>query len=444
MTLSCQKQQDWLDARVNINSVVPTRLTDYQAMLDLDEMYQYQGSLSLLSNNQFYLSQTDYNAISSGVMRNALVWAQQIFEGAFYSDWEAQYKMVSIANVCLEGLANIEVNSFNQASYHQVKGTAHFFRGFAYFNLLQLFAKTYDPATAATDLGLPLRLESDVNIRPARSSVKACYDQVLADLQQAVALLPTQSPIFFRPTQAAAKAMLAKVYVLLEDWQRAAQFSQEVIQYHPTLLDFNGLNANANLPFPTFQNKHPEVFLYREMDGFSIYSSNGSIVDSVLYQSYANNDLRKTMFYRLFNGRPIFKGYYTGLNATPFGGLASNEMYLIRAESLARLGDFTQAMQVLNSLLIKRWRTGTFIPLSAIDATDALQKILMERRKELPFTGDIVWTDLRRLNRDPRFARTLRKVIGTQVYELAPNSPRYVLPIPDAEIKLTGIPQNPR
>lgn len=440
----CQKQQDWLEARVNINSVVPSRLEDYQALLDLDDLYQSQGSLSQLSNNQFYMSEADYNAISTPLLRNAIVWAERIYEGATYGDWEAQYKMISVSNVCLEGLRAITRVASNQLAYDQVKGTAHFFRGFGYFNLLQLFAKTYDPATASTDLGVPLRLESDINVRPGRSSVKTCYDQVLSDLHAAIALLPSQSDFQIRPTKKAAKAILAKLYQLQENWTLAAQLSQEVIQEFPTLLDFNSVNANATVPFPTLQTKHPEIFLYREMDGLSIYLSNIANVDSVLYQSYATNDLRRSVFYRLFNGKPLFKGFYTGLTATAFGGLASNEMYLIRAESLARLGNVSGAMLVLNQLLIRRWRTGSFVPYTATDANDALDKILMERRKELPFTGDIIWTDLRRLNRDPRYARTLKRVMGNRVFELAPNSLRYVFPIPDAEIKLTGIPQNPR
>ena len=128
----------------------------------------------------------------------------------------------------------------------------------------------------------------------------------------------------------------------------------------------------------------------------------------------------------------------------PFAGIATNEVYLIRAESLARLGQKDAAMQVLNALLVKRWRTGTYVPLVAVDAEDALKKILVERRKEVPFHANLVWEDLRRLNKDSRFARTLTRVIAGVTYTLAPNDKRYTLPIPDLEIQLTGIPQNER
>jgi hypothetical protein len=54
------------------------------------------------------------------------------------------------------------------------------------------------------------------------------------------------------------------------------------------------------------------------------------------------------------------------------------------------------------------------------------------------------WIDLRRLNTDSRYAVTLTRNLNNQIYTLPPNDQRYVLPIPDLEIKLSGIEQNPR
>jgi len=68
---------------------------------------------------------------------------------------------------------------------------------------------------------------------------------------------------------------------------------------------------------------------------------------------------------------------------------------------------------------------------------------LKERRKELLFRG-LRWTDLRRLNLDPRFAVTLARNVSGQIYSLPPEDPRYAWPIPDDEIQASGIPQNPR
>ncbi|MFP9100715.1 RagB/SusD family nutrient uptake outer membrane protein [Flavobacterium sp. RHBU_24] len=89
-------------------------------------------------------------------------------------------------------------------------------------------------------------------------------------------------------------------------------------------------------------------------------------------------------------------GSYDG-SPLPFSGIATDEIYLIKSECLARAGKFTEAMQVLNTLLEKRWIAGTFFPLSAT-GTAALDIILSERRKELVLRG-LRWSDLRRLNK---------------------------------------------
>jgi hypothetical protein len=152
------------------------------------------------------------------------------------------------------------------------------------------------------------------------------------------------------------------------------------------------------------------------------------------------NDLRKNCFY---SAVPAFKGGYAG-GSTTFAGLAINEQYLIKAEVYARAGNTTEAMQALNTLLGKRWKTNTFVPYTASSAANALDQVIAERRKELPFTGMLRWIDLRRLNTDSRYAVTLTRNLNNQIYTLPPNDQRYVLPIPDLEIKLSGIQQNPR
>lgn len=442
--IACQKQTEWLDVRVNRSSVVLSTLDDYQSLLDGDFMFQGYGFLGLLSSDQIYLTPADYQAVNISTERNGYIWAKEIYEGRMPSEWLSLYRIVAVANICLEGLDKIPVTTQNERQWKQIRGAALFFRGIANYYLLQFFASPYDPQKASTEQGIPLRFSSDVNERPGRSTVKQSYDQVVADLTQSIDLLPESNSPAMRPSKAGALGMLARVYLLLEDWSKSAQYSEKALAIKSTLIDYNSLNASASLPFPTLQNQHPEVIWHAEGSASNYFVSNRPLFDTILYRSYSTNDLRRIVFFRLFNNQPIFKGYYTGRNMVPFGGIAVNEIFLIRAESLARLGQTVAAMSSLNALLSKRWRTGTFTPLTASTADAALAIILTERRKELAFTYSLVWEDLRRLNRDPRFARTLFRVIGADTYTLPPNDPRYVLPIPDIEIRLTGISQNKR
>jgi hypothetical protein len=161
-------------------------------------------------------------------------------------------------------------------------------------------------------------------------------------------------------------------------------------------------------------------------------------VDTALYQSYQPNDLRKTCYY---SSNGAFIGSYD-VSRLMFGGIATEEMYLARAECEARLGNTQDAMTDLNTLLVTRWVSGTFTKYTATSATDALGQILMERRKELAFRGTR-WMDLRRLNKDPNYAITLTRNINGQIFTLQPNSPRYVFEIPPDEELLDPLPQNP-
>jgi hypothetical protein len=139
-----------------------------------------------------------------------------------------------------------------------------------------------------------------------------------------------------------------------------------------------------------------------------------------------------------------FKGSYDG-GATGylFSAPAVDELYLIRAECFARADKVSSAMNDLNTLLIRRFQTGTFTGYTAGDPADALQLIVTERRKELVMRMTR-WTDLRRLNKDTRFATTITRIYHGQTYRLAPTSNWYVWPIPDDEILYSGITQNSR
>jgi starch-binding outer membrane protein, SusD/RagB family len=204
-----------------------------------------------------------------------------------------------------------------------------------------------------------------------------------------------------------------------------------------TLLDYNTFDPNNPLPF---NRSNPEVLFG------AAYSSSGpsivglSLTDSVLFASYASNDLRKALFFE--SGRYFF-GWYDE-EAYAFCGLATDEVYLIRAESYARTGDVSAAMADLNHLLENRWLGGTFTPYTAVDAADALRQVLLERRKELLYRG-LRWTDLRRLNKDPSMAITLTRTVNGTTYTLPPNDPHYVYLIPDKVVRLNpGMPQNAR
>ena len=251
--------------------------------------------------------------------------------------------------------------------------------------------------------------------------------------------LPRDVRVLTRPSKAAGYAALARVYLAMQDYAKAGAYADSSLQLHPYLMDYNTIEPAAAFPFPLF---NPEVIFH--VQSLSVPSLYYGQVDTLLYASYAAEDLRKALFFSGSPGNTTFKGhYYGGSDGSVFSGIASDEMYLVKAESEARLGLAEKAIETLNTLLHKRWKEETFVPLNAASAEEALALILVERRKELPFRG-LRWYDLRRQNQDPRFAKTLVRQLEGQTYELLPQDKRYVLLIPEEVITMTGIAQNER
>ena len=118
------------------------------------------------------------------------------------------------------------------------------------------------------------------------------------------------------------------------------------------------------------------------------------------------------------------------------------EIYLIKAECLARRNEVSAAMQWIDQLLVTRYRTGTYTPMLAANREDALQKIWTERRKELVLRGSR-WSDLKRLNREGQGINLSRTLNGT-VYSLPAGDARYVFALPVEEIEVSGLVQNER
>jgi starch-binding outer membrane protein, SusD/RagB family len=441
---ACNKQDVWLDVKSNKADVTPVTLPDFQALLDNDGVMNgsYPG-LGLIGSDNYFLTTTTWQT-GSNLLRNAYVWAPDIFEGASVAEWNSSYRIVEYSNVVLEGIQKLG-GTQNQLQLNNARGSALFYRSAAFYTLASLFAAPYDSASATAALGIPLRTTADVNQPSARASVQQTYDRIIADLSEAASLLPPLPAFKTRPSRAAAYGYLSRVYLQVGNYTKALEAANESLALYNILYDFNSLDATLLRPFPVFQNNNQEVIFYAATGGYSFFTGNGPVVDTTLFKSYNANDLRKTIYYRTASGSTYFKGSYTGITSLSlFGGLATNEVYLTRAEAHARLGNLPAALADLNTLLVKRWKTNTFTPVTATSPFNALQLILSERRKELPFTGNIRWEDLRRLNKQQPFAVTLIRSVNNNVYTLPPNHPKYVYPIPDVEIQLSGLQQNPR
>lgn len=435
----CKK---FLDAKPDQKLQEANTVDAVQALLDNETIMNLNNpGTGEISADNYYLTDAGWAGVTSAAQRNMYTWESDITLSEYPNHWSRLYDVVMVSNVAVESLEKIAASTTSRAAWNNAMGSALLFRAKSFFSAALLWAKPWDPAAAATEPGIPLRLNTQYEAPTVRASLRENFDQVIYDLKKAAPLLPPVPQHKLRPSRPAAWALLARVYLYMGNYDSAGVYAGKYLDGNSSLLNYNSLSAGATNPVPLY---NTEVIFHTAIPGTSILNSTRARMDSSLHASYATNDLRRTIFFRNNgNGSYSWKGNYTQSTAM-FNGVSTDEVYLVKAEVQARSGDAAGAMATLNSLLQYRWRTGTFVPLNASNAPTALDIVLKERRKELLFRGELRWMDLKRLNRVPGYQQTLYRKINGQDYQLPPGSNRYALPIPQSVIDFSGIAQNPR
>ena len=444
---SCSK--DWYDVKSDKSITIPTSLKDFQSLMDNADILNYASpGLGEIGSDNLSLAQ-DRILTLDATNRNAYTWSHEQ-PYIVVPDWittfpAGAYIRVYYCNIVLDGLEKvIPDGDIELTALKNIKGQALFHRARTFYELSQVFAPPYEATTATNQLGIPLRLESDVNIPSSRSTLQQTYEQIINDLIVAKELLPLTALYKTRPSKAAALGLLARIYLSMENYTKAEEYASQCLSIHNSLIDFNNpaeVNLTSARPMTAF---NKEVIFACSMAGYTANNISILMIEPALYDLYNNNDLRKVACFSKNNTTGIirFKGSYSGNSGNHFTGLAAGEIYLIRAECYARRDKKDEALKDLNDMLRPKYKTGTFVNFSAATSEDALKLILTERRKELLLRG-LRWSDLRRLNRDNRFKVTLTRVVGNKTYSLEPNSYKYTFPIPDDIIAISGIQQNP-
>ena len=451
LTVSCHKD-DFLGKSPNSSLLVPSTLIDFQSLLDNDQVMGFVPALGEISADNYFMDDDLWQTAGARV-QNAYIWKSDIFDGGGNDeDWNFPYQQVYYANVVLDGLANIKTDNSNIVNWNSIKGQALFTRAFALYNVAQVFAPVYDGMTAASDSSIPLRLSQDVKAPTVRSTVKQTYDQITGDLRIASGLLPANVSMTYvnRASRPAAQALLARIYLSMRKYDSAEKYADSVLLNSGGLLDYNDYASRLSKAIP-FSRQNTEILYQASFVNYANgisqvltgYGYSGCFVNSTLIHSYNPNDLRPGLYYYLAGVTDSFglKGSYAG-SVFPFGGLATDEIYLIRAECRARDSNRNGVADDLYALLENRWKSGSFSKYTFSTSQEALDTVLSERRKELPFRG-VRWSDLRRLNKEGANITLLRKINGG-VDSLAPKSKLYVLPIPPDVLLLSGISNAPR
>ena len=201
-----------------------------------------QGSYRLLKNdgglidNGYYFwafgaDDVTWNGTSTGSTFKLYDYSRNIASSTTEYTWELGYRVIGNCNKIIEIIQGLGNESTREQTI--MMGENYYLRALSYFLLVNEFAQPYSN-NPTQNPGLPLKLTSDPNDLPqSRSTVAEVYDQVVLDLKDAITYLTLQqgetpkSNIY--ATKEAAEALLARVYLYMENWDGAWEMANKVI-----------------------------------------------------------------------------------------------------------------------------------------------------------------------------------------------------------------------
>src|SRR5690606_25293004 len=175
------------------------------------------------------------------------------------NSWSHLHTSIYSANSVLENLEMIDRRITTKDEYDNIKGQALYLRAKNLLLLSFVFTLSYDENSASTDLGLPLRLSSDFNEISIRSSIKETYQQIIADLEKSIRLLPESPKHVVRTSKPAAYAMLARTYLSMRKYEQVERYADTCMQLFNHLIDYNTQNTTLSYSFEQY-NKETIIF----------------------------------------------------------------------------------------------------------------------------------------------------------------------------------------
>ena len=381
----------------------------------------------LMADNTFL------EARNSGRYTYQFAYTVPSIDGVTLSMWQDSYNGILDANQIIDA---------NVTGADAVKAQAYAIRALLYFKLVNIFAQPYTLDSAG--MGVPIVLHYDVTAEPGRSSLAAVYKQIVSDLQTALVSAPDYvSSIFL--SRYAIEGLLARVYLYMGDYPDAEATAVDVINSSPfTLVPYGAFKSFWSNP--NVQTDAVEVMFEIDMDpinnngfddlgGIYINGYQDIYCSLQLAQLYSPTDARsQLLIYGLTKGGDsayLVNKYPDAENTNKDHPkvIRLAEVYLIAAESAARLNDNNDAQVFVND--VATLRDTAFLGYNDVGPA-LVADIIQERRKELAFEGDRLY-DMQRCGLVINRGTNQGAAAGDGLSIPFPNFFR-VAPIPEQEI----------
>lgn len=391
------------------------------------------------------------------------------------SVYASLYTIIGRCNYFLDNLAKVRANIHTDneiANLNYFTGEVYFARALCYSELLKLFCKAYDPATAKNELGVVIRTKYYESEPVVRKSLEDSYKAVLSDLSKAGELLEPDYDFYNNAwfSAAAVDALTARVALYMQDWDKAIEYSSKLISRETgefeladakviysgeySYLDYmwtydSSFEIIAKIAYTqtSYGGAQGAVFLNYER-GAGRYYPDYVPAQWVLNEFDASDARYDSYFMNVTTGYPngltwpLMVKYYGNPELLSINVFHVNmpkifrlaEQYLIRAEAYCHKEQFSKAKDDLFALRSKRYLSGGNL---SVTKENWLEIISSERMKELYMEGFRLH-DLKRWNMGfERTPQSCSLAEGSSL-KIDAGDPRFVWPIPQHELEAPG------
>jgi SusD family. len=439
---SCKKYLDVIPK----GRKIPTTLADFEALVR-DEYTNHRAPVTqtILLLNDRWESQANLNYYPLWMANyywdvNAnRISLNTTDESAYYT----AYAAISTFNLILEHAPT--ATDATDAEKSTLMAQAKLGRAMHYFVLVNYYADTYEASNAASKLSVPLIESADIDAPYRQVTIQEMYDYIINNVTEAIPHLPEEGATIVHGTKGAAYAFLARVYLQMSNYEQALTYANEALARNDKLFDYvayyNSYKDEIDQPdnYPSLPSPRGYDFVenYIMMHGESNYSRRESHLRVDRAARFETGDAMLLSRWKL---RVVgSETYYYAINTGFYneGGITTSEVYLIKAECLARKGGLNGAMNALNAVRKKRILPAYFTPLTAGTTQQAVGYIRRTKENETLFSI-VAFGDMRRFNNDPLYARTLTKTENGESFTLSPDSHMWTMPIPLGAVKNPG------
>lgn len=440
VTIGCDREE-WLDIQPQ-GVIIPSNVEDYRLLLDQVNDDGISGPNPISNGFEKAYYGTDYLSddftikdetyfLYGGVEINEYTWQDNRYApNEEDGDWSNLYGQIYVTNLVIEEVMDAKNGTESEKLALMAEAKVH--RAYAYFTLANLYGLHYNLQTATTNTAVPLRLGTEiVGVDFSRASVAEVYDLVIEDITGALNNLPDMPVSSFynhRPSKASAYALLSRVYLYQGVYDKALETASKSLALHNVINDFNRFGEVLGV-LKLDETEEDKQLLWNK----AAISPYGLLIASDdLFNLYEDNDIRRKLFGSLEDifgiavpGNVLAYPFFINSRAM---GFTVPEVILTKAECNARLGNTAEAVSGLNKLREKRFKDGTYTPITSTDQAEVLKLVKKERRMEFPGSG-LRYFDLKRYNELDNANITLTRVLNGQTYTLNANGKNWAIPI---------------